>query len=152
MDTAMTEDDARHITQDFFDRQGEALVAGDNEAGQAFWDLPCTLENMDRRTVVATPEDMQAIFDCFVRQMQSQQLTDMVRTCREVTAKDPTTIWATYETRFIRDGKFLSDLQYTAFVVLRMRDDRWKASTLQMAVDNPLSASLSERAAMQELV
>jgi hypothetical protein len=152
MDTAMTKNDAFSITQDFLDRQGEMLDAGDLEASLQFWDLPCTFENMDGVTHVTTLADMQAICLCFVRQLRSRQLTHTVRTCREAVAKDETTIWAAYETRFIRDGKFLSDVQYSAFVILKLRDGHWKVSSMQVAVgkDNPLGASLAERAAALE--
>jgi len=39
----MTEEDARRITQDFLDRQGDATISGDVEATLDWCDIPCTL-------------------------------------------------------------------------------------------------------------
>lgn len=146
--------DAYQIAQDFLDRQGDATVAGDVEATMGFCDLPCTLETMDRVTVAKTEAEMRAICEGFIHQLRSQQVTHMVRTCQEAVLKSDDTLWATYVTRLVCDGKHLNEPSYGAFVILKLRDGVWKISTMQFAItrDNCVTLTLRDFAAKYETV
>ena len=153
----MTDDDARRITQDFLDRQGDATISGDLEATLDWCDIPCTLESMQGRAVATNMEEMRAICAAFIDGLKAKRLTHMVRHCLEAIFKGDDTIWATYETRYVRDGKLLSEDPYVGFVILKRKSDRWKISTMQFAVSSNSPANVTlrdwtpERADIQEL-
>lgn len=136
--------DARSVTQDFLDRQGEATISGDLEGTLAFCDLPCTLESLEGRTVARTEAEMRAICQAFIDNLRSRQLTHMVRRVLEADFKDEQTIWATYETRYIRAGKLLTEDPYVSFIILKRPADSWKISMLQLTAsgDSPANATL----------
>lgn len=140
----MTEQDARRIVQDFLDRQGDATISGDIDETLAWCDLPCTLESVEGRTVATTEAEMRAICTAFIAGLKAKRLTHMVRRCLEATFKDEHTIWAAYETRYIRDAKLLSEEPYAGFVILRHTGERWKISSMQFAVssDSPVNVAL----------
>lgn len=142
----MNDDEARRITQDFLDRQGEATVSRDVEATLEWCDIPCTLESMEGRVVATNAAEMRAICETFIDRLEKNLFTHIVRRCLEASFKDESTIWATYETRYVRDGTFLTETPYIGFVILRHRGDRWKISTMQFAVssDSPANVTLKD--------
>lgn len=140
----MTDENAFRIAQEFLDHQGEATISGDIEATLDCCDIPCTLESMEGRVVATDLEEMRAICVAFIARLKAMGLTHMVRRCIAAEFKAPDTIWATYETRYVRDGQLLSEEPYAGFVILRHREDRWKISTMQFAVSgsSPANATL----------
>ncbi|WP_323771116.1 hypothetical protein [Antarctobacter sp.] len=136
--------DAHSITQDFLDRQGEVTVAGDLEATLEWCDLPCTLESLDGRIIATTTAELRAICAAFIDKLKSKQFTHMVRRCLEAEFKGDDTIWAAYETRYIRSGNLLTEDPYVSFIILKRAPDRWKISMIQFAVigDSPANAIL----------
>lgn len=138
---------ARDIAQDFLDRQGAATLAADIEETLAWCDLPCTLDSLEGRVVATTEAQMRTICAAFIQRLKDRQMTDMARRCLEAEFKGPDTIWATYETRYVRAGNLLSDDPYVGFVILVRGADRWKISMMQFAVDgnSPAGETLRNR-------
>ena len=42
--------------------------------------------------------------------------------------KGEDTIWATYETRYVRERQLLTEEPYLSFIILRRKEDRWRVS------------------------
>lgn len=141
----MTGEGAQRIAQHFLDGQGAATISGNVDATLEWCDIPCTLESMQGRTVATTEAEMRAICVAFIEGLKARRLTHMVRRCLQAMFKDDNTIWATYETRYIRDGKLLTEDPYLAFVILRRRADRWKISSMQFAVSSDSLPNLALR-------
>lgn len=150
----MTNDQARVIVQDLLDRQGEATMAGDVEATLGFCNVPCTLESLQGRAVATTLAEMRAICKAFIAEIRGKQLTHMVRRCLEAVVKGEHEIWATYETRYVRERQLLTEEPYLSFIILRRTDHRWKISGMQFAVaaDSPANTTLKDWAARRIVV
>lgn len=141
----MTEDQARTITQDFLDRQGDATMAGDVEATLEYCDIPCTLESLQGRAVANTRAEMRALCAHFIAEIQGKRLTHMVRRCLDAVRKGEDTIWATYETRYVRERQLLTEEPYLSFIILRRKEDRWRVSAMQFAVSKDSPANITLR-------
>ncbi len=140
------DDDAAHaIVQDFLDRQGAATVAGDIEETLAWCEIPCTMESLEGRAVATTEAEMRAICATFIEALARQRLTHMMRRCLLAQARDPDTICATYETRYIREGKLLTAEPYLGFVALGRGPDRWRIREIRFAVGGESAANLALR-------
>ncbi len=100
---------------------------------------------MQGRAVATDKVEMRAICEAFIDSIKSKRLTHMARRCLEAVFKDDDTIWATYETRYVRDGKLLSEDPYVGFVILRRKSDRWKISAMQFAVSSSSPANVTLR-------
>ena len=141
----MTDQNAFRIAQEFLDHQGDATIAGDVDGTLDFCDIPCTLESIEGRVVAMDREEMRAICKTFIAGLKAKRLTHMVRRCIAAEFKDPDTVWATYETRYVRDNQLLTEEPYTGFVILRHRGDRWKISAMQFDVSGTSPANLTLR-------
>lgn len=141
----MTEDQARSITQDFLDRQGEATMARDIEATLGYCDIPCTLESLQGRAVARSRAEMRAICKAFILALEGKRLTHMVRRCIDAVYKETGCIWATYETRYVREGQLLTEEPYLSFAILKRRPGGWKVSAMQFAVAQDSPANLTLR-------
>ncbi|MEP3331713.1 hypothetical protein [Sedimentitalea sp.] len=147
MDKELMDQDARHIAQDFLDRQGAVTISGDVDATLDWCDIPCTLESAGQRVIVTEQAEMRSICSTFIDRLRSRRLTHMVRRCLVASYQDADTISATYETRYVRDGHLLTEDPYAGFVVLKRRETGWKISNMQFDVssDSPANVTLRDR-------
>lgn len=141
----MTDDKAMKIAQDTLDRQAADTERGDLEATLNWCDIPCTLETTEGRVVVTDIEEMRAICQDFIVQLNSKQLTHMVRRVFEASYQDADTVMATYETRFVTQGQLLTQDPYMGFVILRRRETGWKISNMQFTSDPESPANTTMR-------
>ncbi|SDY96196.1 hypothetical protein [Citreimonas salinaria] len=141
----MAAKDAHRIAQDFLNRQGQASIRGDVAAAMASLDIPFTLESMEGRTVATSEAEVKAICVAFIEGLQENRLTEMVRRCLDASFMDDHTVCATYETRYVGDHNQLAGDPYLGFIVLREKDDGWKASNIQLAVNKKSTANVALR-------
>lgn len=144
----MADKEAQRIAQDFLDRQGEATVSGDVEATLLWCNIPCRLESLEGEVLVTTQEQMRAICASFIDELRTKRLTHMVRHCRAAEFDGKDTIYASYETRYVQDGKLLSEEPYVGYVTLLRTSERWKISAMRFADSktSPANATLREMA------
>lgn len=143
----MTPDEARAIVQNGLDRHGEATMAGDIDAMAEFSDVPCEMETLSGKAVATTAAEMRDICRNFADTLRMGHLTHLVRRCLEAKFKDPDTIWAIYETRFLRNGIELVGEPYMSFLILNRHADGWKFASIQLLVSegDPFSSTVRER-------
>ncbi|MFW2542286.1 hypothetical protein ACN2XU_06565 [Primorskyibacter sp. 2E107] len=143
----MASDKALEIVQDGLDRHARATLSGDIDMMMAYSDIPCTIETMAGKVVATNRAEMRAICEALVHSIEVRQLSDMVRRCLEAEFTSEDTIWATYETRFLRNGVELAEDTYTSFMILKKRADGWRFSGIQLLVSegDPVSATLKDR-------
>lgn len=135
---------ALEIVQDGLDRHARATLSGDIDAMMKYSDIPCAIETMAGKVVATNRAEMRTICEALVHSIKVRQLSDMVRRCLEAEFKSDETIWATYETRFLRNGVELAEDTYTSFMILKKRTDGWRFSSIQLLVNegDPVSATL----------
>ncbi|GAA4223879.1 hypothetical protein J4E08_23055 [Sagittula sp. NFXS13] len=138
---------ALEIVQDGLDHHAGATMSGDIDTMMAYSDIPCAIETLSGRVIAANTSEMRAICEALVCSINAKKLSHMVRRCFEAEFKDDDTIWATYETRFLRNGVELAEDTYTSFIILKKRIDGWRFSGIQLLVSegDPVSATLKSR-------
>jgi hypothetical protein len=140
----LTPVEARTIVKGGLDRHGEATQAGDIDAMMKFSDISCKMETFSGSVVATTAAEMRVICKKLVHSLQFRQVSHMVRRCLDAQFKGPETIWATYETRFIRADKEIAKDTYMSFIILNNRATGCKFSSIQVLVsdDDPISSNL----------
>lgn len=143
----LASDQALDIVQDGLDKHARATLSGDIDAMMKYSDIPCAIETLAGKVVATNPSEMRAICEALVHSIKIRQLSHMVRRCFEAEFTSDDTIWATYETRFLRNGVELAEDTYTSFMIVKKRTDGWRFSSIQLLVyeGDPVSATLKNR-------
>ncbi|MGP6086606.1 hypothetical protein [Antarctobacter jejuensis] len=136
--------EACELFQDMLDRCGEAMLSGDMPALLRWFAVPNTVDSLEGRRVLNTEAETRALFEEVIARQREQSITHMVRRVTHAEFKDPDTIWATHETRYIYHGTVLSGTPHQAFSILHRYPDCWKVHLAQFTVDgrNPLNSAM----------
>ena len=145
----MASDQALEIVQDGLDRHARATFSGDIDTMMAYSDIPCAIETLSGKVVATNTSEMRSICEALVYSIKAKQLSHMVRRCFAAEFNSEDTIWATYETRFLRNGVELAEDTYTSFIIVKKRADGWRFSSIQLLVSegDPVSATLKNQLA-----
>lgn len=135
------------IHQEILDRTGTAMMTGDFAAFRVCFTLPTVFETFETRREVTSEAELRAVFDRVTENRRVQRVQDMARRCIMAEFRDPETIAATHETRYIYIGNILAPVISAGFSVLRLQDGLWKVASSQYSVDgdNALNRALSVR-------
>lgn len=141
---------AFRIYQSLLDGIGDAVRLGDFDRYMPFFQLPHVLETFEKRTVIETPEVMEAMFACMQGRMRELNVRELTRSCTVAQFDGPDTIRGCHDTRLIdRDGT-LRDA-YSALSTLRLINGQWLVAVGQYAEDTASIPSLSQRVYSEQL-
>ena len=145
----MSSTSALFIVQGSLDIHGQAVIAGNIDKMMEFTDVPCMIDTASGRLEAETVEEMRAICEQFALTLRKMCLTHIVRRCLDAQFKDPETIHAFYETRYIQHGTQIFRDPYRTFMIAKLRPQGWKFNNIQLLVDgsDPVTAMMQEHVA-----
>jgi len=138
--------EAHRIFQDLLDRSGGAMLSRDMTALLRWFAIPNTVESFEGRRTLNTEAETRALFETIMARQHEQCITHMIRRVTHAEFRDPDTIWATHETRYVYHNKVLSDSPHEGFSILHRYPDCWKVHHAQFTVDgrNPLNSAVKQ--------
>jgi hypothetical protein len=117
------------IAQDYLDRMGRAMIAGDWDIYQSGVALPFVLISAETQIVVADLATLRAGFDTFLGYVQAMHLTDMARLVGQTARLDPVLLSVTYVNHVMAGGARVVP-PFTSHMVLRLVDGTWRAVSI----------------------
>lgn len=123
------------IFQDWLDRVGDAVVAGDFETYAAAVALPFTL--ITEASTISVPDEsaLRAGFDTYRVMLDAQRVTHMVRTASDVCAMGPGLILGNYTTHLMSNALPVVP-PFISAMTLRDENGVWKASMIVNSTSN----------------
>lgn len=121
--------------QDYLDRVGAAVLAGDWDAYRADICLPFNLITQAANLTVETEAELRAGFDAFHSMLRTHAVTDYIRLVDRAAYLDDTLLSGSYVTHTLSRGKRVLQ-PYTSQITLRLEDARWRAASITNSLNN----------------
>jgi hypothetical protein len=137
MAAPLTLTDPCAVSEYLLARTGEAYMVGDFDSFAACFALPQWIETFKGRSLIATPDELQALFNAVRSNFYRLGVTDLVRRCVAAEFRDPDTIEATHETRLL-SGARLVQPSYPCFSVIKRTEQGWLVAGGQYAIQDAL--------------
>jgi hypothetical protein len=138
MAAPLTLNDPRAVSEYLLARTGEAYMTGDFDKFASCFALPHTIDTFEERRLIATTDDLRALFNTVRASFCRKNVTDLVRRCVAASFRDPDTIEATHETRLL-SGTRLIQPAYPCLSTLIRTDAGWLVASGQYAVTDALT-------------
>lgn len=116
---------ARAILQDYLDRIGDAVMAGDFPSYAAGVALPFTLVTIEAEMRVTDIGGLRDGFDAYRRMLAAQDATEMERSVREVRVQVDASIWGHYRTDILSHGRRVFE-PFGSDILIAVVDNRWQ--------------------------
>lgn len=136
--------EAARIFQEMLDISGEAMLTADMPELLRWFATPNTVETYEGHLVLNTEQETRALFETAMARQREQGISHMIRKVTHAEFRDPDTIWAIHETRYVFHNQVLSDAPHQGFSILHRYPDCWKVHHAQFTVDgrNALNSAL----------
>lgn len=126
---------ALEIATGMLARTSRAVMDGDFDTLVACFDFPNRIESESGVRVVATPDELKAVFNALTDVLTRRGVTHYERRCVAAEFRGPYEIATTHETRLMNENQMLTT-PYPTFGTLGLVKGEWKITTSQYAVAN----------------
>ncbi len=126
---------AADILQDYLDRMGLAMLAGDFEIYRAGVLLPFHLETGSGQMIVATEEELRIGFDTFLSLLRNSVVTDYIRIVSEAELLKPGVIRGQYTSHLMSNSQRILP-PHDSMMILRQsaQDQVWRCSEIRSSI------------------
>ena len=141
------------IFQSYLDRMGQATMDGDFATYEKGVALPFNLSTETEEIIVSDRAELRKGFDDFYKTLQSQHVTDFVRTLTAHEARGDDLILGLYETNLLSDGKRVLPPWKSVMALARV-DTGWRACWIRNNMGGrrwPLPRPFSESVSLDSL-
>ena len=127
--------DASDIFQVYLDRVSLAVMTDDWATYHRAVHLPCHIVSHDENRVLATEEDLRAVFDQFSQTLKFHKVTDYIRLVEAATRLDALLISGSYVTHMIAGGQRIMP-PFRSQMTLRQIAGDWRAVSISNTLAN----------------